>query len=71
VRSFFCCNAETSSAAGNDLPEHQHIKDELEKKSAILATVNRALNTFLDSGDWSGASRHLPAPRQAVRIHFA
>jgi signal transduction histidine kinase len=47
------------SAAVEDIPEHQRIKQELEKKSAILATVNHALNTFLDSGDWSAASRHL------------
>jgi hypothetical protein len=48
-----------SSAAVGDLPEHQRIKDELHKKSAVLATVNHALNTFLDTGDWSAASRHL------------
>jgi hypothetical protein len=48
-----------SPVAVGDLPEHQRIKYELHKKSAILATVNHALNTFLDSGDWSAASHHL------------
>lgn len=46
-------------SADEDVPEHQRIKQELEQKSAILSTVNHALNTFLDSGDWSAASRHL------------
>jgi signal transduction histidine kinase/CheY-like chemotaxis protein len=49
----------TRSTVDDDVPEHQLIKQELEKKSAILSTVNHALNTFLDSGDWSAASRHL------------
>jgi hypothetical protein len=48
-----------AAAGSSSAAEHQRIKDELEKKSAILATVNHALNTFLDSGDWSAASRHL------------
>ena len=51
--------AANPSDAIEDLSEHQRIKQELEKKSALLATVNHALTAFLDSGDWSAASRHL------------
>ena len=51
--------AASPSDAIEDLPEHQNIKQELEKKSALLATVNHALTAFLDSGDWSAASRPL------------
>lgn len=52
-------NAATPSSMVDDTPEHRRIKQELEKKSALLATVNHALTTFLDTGDWSAASRHL------------
>jgi GAF domain-containing protein len=54
-----CGSSATPSTTVADIPEHQRIKQELEKKSALLSTVNQALTTFLDSGDWSAASRHL------------
>lgn len=46
-------------AAIEDMRGRTRINNELQEKSAILGTVNHALNTFLDSGDWSAASRHL------------
>ena len=54
-----CEHAATPSTTVDGATEHQRIKLELERKSALLATVNHALTTFLDSGDWSAASRHL------------
>ena len=42
-----------------DISERKRIEQQLNEKSSILATVTQALNTFLDSGDWSAASRHL------------
>jgi two-component system cell cycle sensor histidine kinase/response regulator CckA len=44
-----------------DISERKRIEQELQEKSMILAAVTHALNTFLDSGDWSAASKHLLA----------
>ncbi len=42
-----------------DITERKLIQLELQQKTAVLSTVTQALNTFLDTGDWSAASRHL------------
>jgi len=42
-----------------DISERKRIELELHEKTSVLTTVTQALNTFLDSGDWSAASRHL------------
>lgn len=39
--------------------ERKRIERELSEKSATLAAVTEALNTFLESGDWTSASKHL------------
>jgi two-component system cell cycle sensor histidine kinase/response regulator CckA len=42
-----------------DITERNRIELELREKTAVLSTVTQALNTFLDTNDWSAASRHL------------
>jgi PAS domain S-box-containing protein len=42
-----------------DISERKRIEQELQEKTEVLTTVTHALNTFLDTGDWSQASRHL------------
>jgi two-component system cell cycle sensor histidine kinase/response regulator CckA len=42
-----------------NIAERKRIEVELQEKTAVLSTVTQALNTFLDTGDWSAASRHL------------
>lgn len=42
-----------------DISERKRIAGELEEKTEILTTVTRALNSYLETSDWSGASRHL------------
>jgi PAS domain S-box-containing protein len=42
-----------------DISERKRIALELQEKTHILRTVTHALNTFLESGDWSAASLHL------------
>jgi two-component system cell cycle sensor histidine kinase/response regulator CckA len=44
-----------------DISERKRIELELREKTAVLSTVTQALNTFLDTGDWSAASQHLLA----------
>ena len=44
-----------------DIRERKRIERELNEKSATLAAVTHALNSFLESGDWSAASKHLLA----------
>ena len=44
-----------------DISERKSIEQQLNEKSSILTTVTQALNSFLSSGDWSAASRHLLA----------
>jgi two-component system cell cycle sensor histidine kinase/response regulator CckA len=44
-----------------DITERKRIEVELREKTLMLSTVTQALNTFLDTGDWSAASRHLLA----------
>ena len=44
-----------------DITERKRIDLELQEKTLVLSTVTQALNTFLDTGDWSAASRHLLA----------
>lgn len=41
------------------LENRAELERELRDKSRTLTTVAQALNTFLESGDWSAASRHL------------
>jgi len=41
------------------ISERKRIERELQEKSATLAAVTLALNTFLESGDFSAASKHL------------
>ncbi len=50
-----------SLGATDEVSERRRMERELAEKSAILAAVNQALNTFLDSGDWGAASQHLLA----------
>lgn len=54
-------NGELSGIMGvvEDITERKRIELELREKTAVLATVTQALNTFLDLGDWSAASQHL------------
>jgi two-component system cell cycle sensor histidine kinase/response regulator CckA len=42
-----------------DITERKRIELELREKTEVLSTVTQALNTFLDTNDWSAASRHL------------
>jgi len=42
-----------------DISERKRIEQELQEKTSMLTTVTQALNTFLDTGDWSAASKHL------------
>jgi PAS domain S-box-containing protein len=42
-----------------DISERKRIALELQEKSEIISTVTHALNTFLETNDWSTASRHL------------
>jgi two-component system cell cycle sensor histidine kinase/response regulator CckA len=44
-----------------DISERKRIERELKVKSATLAAVTQALNTFLESGDWAAASKQLLA----------
>lgn len=46
-------------AIAEDIRERKRIDLELKEKTAVLTAVTQALNTFLDKGDWSEASRHL------------
>jgi PAS domain S-box-containing protein len=46
-----------------DISERTRIERELREKTSILSSVTQALNSFLDTGDWSAASRQL--------LHFA
>jgi two-component system cell cycle sensor histidine kinase/response regulator CckA len=46
-------------AVFEDISERKRIELELREKTEVLSTVTQALNTFLESGDWSAASRHL------------
>lgn len=48
-------------AVFEDISERKRIEQELQEKTAVLTTVTHALNTFLDTGDWSAASKHLLA----------
>lgn len=48
-----------------DIRERKRIERELNEKSTTLAVVTQALSTFLESGDFSAASKHLIA--HAVR----
>ncbi len=42
-----------------DISERKRIDRELKEKSATLSAVTDALNTFLETGDWAAASKHL------------
>lgn len=42
-----------------DISERKKTETELYEKSAVLTAVTQALTDFLESGDWSAASRHL------------
>ena len=42
-----------------DISDRKRIEMELREKTEVLSTVNEAFNAFLESGDWSAASRHL------------
>jgi PAS domain S-box-containing protein len=42
-----------------DISERKKTETELQEKSAVLMAVTQALTEFLESGDWSAASRHL------------
>jgi PAS domain S-box-containing protein len=54
-----------------DIRARKSIERELHEKSATLATVTHALNTFLETGDWSAASRYLLADAlQRTRSSF-
>ena len=44
-----------------DISERKRFELELQEKTVVLSTVTRALNHFLDSGNWSAASQHLLA----------
>ncbi len=44
-----------------DISERKRIEIELQEKTDLLSTVTRALNTYLEVGDWTAASRHLLA----------
>jgi len=44
-----------------DITERKRIELELQEKTVVLSRVTQALNTFLDTGDWSAASQHLLA----------
>ncbi len=46
-------------AIAEDITERKRIDLELKEKTAVLTAVTQALNSFLDQGDWSEASRHL------------
>ncbi len=46
-------------AIAEDITERNRIDLELKEKTAVLTAVTQALNSFLDQGDWSAASRHL------------
>jgi two-component system, cell cycle sensor histidine kinase and response regulator CckA len=46
-------------ATTEDIRERKRVEQELKKKSATLSAVTDALNTFLETGDWSAASKHL------------
>jgi two-component system, cell cycle sensor histidine kinase and response regulator CckA len=46
-------------AAIEDISERKRVERELHEKTVTLAAVTHALNSFLESGDWSGASKHL------------
>jgi len=52
-------NLTGSIAVLEDISERKKIELQLNEKTSVLTTVTHALNTFLDSGDWSAASRHL------------
>ena len=42
-----------------DISERKKTETELQEKSAVLMAVTQALTEFLESGNWSAASRHL------------
>ncbi len=44
-----------------DISERKRIEIELQEKTDLLSTVTHALNTYLEVGDWTAASRHLLA----------
>jgi two-component system, cell cycle sensor histidine kinase and response regulator CckA len=46
-------------AVFEDISERKRIEQELQEKTLVLTTVTQGLNTFLDTGDWSAASKHL------------
>ncbi len=46
-------------AVVEDITARKRVDFELQQKTATLAAVTQALTTFLDSGNWSTASRHL------------
>lgn len=42
-----------------DISDRKRVEQELKEKTAVLTIVTQALNTFLDTGDWSAASKQL------------
>jgi len=55
---------ENGSLAGTiavieNITERKRIDLELKEKSEVLSTVTRALNTYLETGEWNSASRQL------------
>lgn len=42
-----------------DIREHEWIQRELHETSLVLSTVTKSLNVFLETGDWTAASRLL------------
>jgi PAS domain S-box-containing protein len=55
---------ENGSLAGTiavieDISERKRIECELKEKTEVLSTVTRALNTYLETGEWNSASRQL------------
>ena len=50
-----------ASAAMEEVRQRKQPDQELREMSAVLAAVNLASHTFLESGDWSAASQHLLA----------
>ncbi len=48
-------------ATTEDIRERKRVERELSEKTATLSSVTDALNTFLETGDWGEASKHLLA----------